>query len=117
MHKQTIQSWLKQGLPVIDNKRPYLILGSELKYFITERQKNRKMKCADNELFCCKCRTPRVSIDNIVSIKIQNQRQANIQGICFLCGSLMNKRTTVTRIPQIEKIFNIESIDDKNLYV
>ena len=34
IHKNTVRSWIKMGLPVTDNCRPQLILGSELAAFL-----------------------------------------------------------------------------------
>jgi excisionase family DNA binding protein len=33
-HKNTIRSWIKQGLPIIDRRRPTLIHGADLSAFL-----------------------------------------------------------------------------------
>jgi hypothetical protein len=38
VHKNTVRSWLKQGLAAIDDRRPTLILGRELMRFLQERR-------------------------------------------------------------------------------
>jgi hypothetical protein len=54
---RTCSRWINNdGLKVIEaNTKPLLIMGSELKRFITEKQQKRKTKLADNEYFCFKC--------------------------------------------------------------
>lgn len=37
-HKNTIRQWMKQGLRRIDDTKPHLIHGTDLKAFITQRQ-------------------------------------------------------------------------------
>ena len=38
IHKRTVQEWFKEGLPKIDEHKPFLALGRDLKQFIKERQ-------------------------------------------------------------------------------
>ena len=38
-HKNTVRSWLKEGLPTIDRQRPALILGRDLQAFLDSRRK------------------------------------------------------------------------------
>jgi excisionase family DNA binding protein len=58
-HKNTIRNWIKGGLPVIDDKRPALIRGSELIGFLKARRTSAKRPCGPGFLFCLKCRSPR----------------------------------------------------------
>ena len=45
VHKNTVREWVKLGLPVIDNKRPMLILGQELAAFLQARRIKNKRTC------------------------------------------------------------------------
>ena len=45
IHKNTVRSWIKMGLPVTDNCRPQLILGSELAAFLGARRNKNKRSC------------------------------------------------------------------------
>lgn len=42
IHKNTVRRWVKEGLSVIDGKRPMLILGRDLAAFLKERRKANK---------------------------------------------------------------------------
>jgi len=42
VHKNTVRSWLKQGLATIDDRQPMLILGRELLRFVQERRRKAK---------------------------------------------------------------------------
>ena len=42
VHKNTVRQWLKNGLPAIDDRRPLLILGSELSAYLKKRRANNK---------------------------------------------------------------------------
>ena len=38
VHKNTVRAWIKAGLPVMDEKRPLLILGYVLRDFLKSRR-------------------------------------------------------------------------------
>jgi hypothetical protein len=38
IHKNTIRSWLKQGLTAIDGQRPTVARGEEVRRFLTDRR-------------------------------------------------------------------------------
>jgi len=46
VHKNTVRIWVKKnGLPVCDDRKPMLILGSELKAFLRQKKAKGKQKC------------------------------------------------------------------------
>ncbi len=115
LHKRTVQAWLQEGLPKIDNKRPFLVKGLELKEFISHRKRKRKKKCNQDELYCCKCQEARQSRNNLVSIKILNEKSGLIQGICNQCNTKINKLFASKNLEIIKEIFVVQRIDNKNL--
>lgn len=115
IHKRTVQQWLKEGLHKIDNRKPYLTLGYELKDFIKNRQNSRKQKCNLNEFYCCKCRKPQTSWNNLVDIKILNERKLLAMGICSQCNSRINKLFSLEKLQNIREIFVVQTIHNKDL--
>jgi hypothetical protein len=115
IHKGTVRQWLKEGLPMIDNRKPYLVFGSDLKEFIKKRQGSRKTKCNSNELYCCKCRKPQSSWNNVVDLKILNERRLLIMGICGQCNTLTNKLSSLKNLDEIKEIFDVQTIHDQDL--
>ncbi len=56
-HKHTVFRWLKNGLrPIEKDTRPLLIMGDELRHYLTEKKKKRKANLKENEFFCFKCK-------------------------------------------------------------
>jgi DNA-binding transcriptional MerR regulator len=43
VHKNTVRSWIKGGLIVITDKKPLLILGSELKVYLQSHLQNHEI--------------------------------------------------------------------------
>jgi len=60
VHKNTVRSWLKQGLATIDDRQPMLILGRELLRFVQERRRKAKQTCGPGRIFCIACRAPKM---------------------------------------------------------
>lgn len=56
VHPRTIQYWYKEGLKTLDNKKPFLVMGYELKAFLEKKQKERKCTLKPDEFYCTKCR-------------------------------------------------------------
>ncbi|WP_430417027.1 helix-turn-helix domain-containing protein [Parasphingorhabdus sp.] len=60
VHKNTVRKWIKHGLPVIDDDRkPKLVLGSDLRSWLEQKRKSAKQPCRPGELFCLKCKIPK----------------------------------------------------------
>ncbi len=53
--RQTVRAWRKDGLTVLDDKKPHLILGHELKRFIASRTPRKFRKMAVDEFLCMSC--------------------------------------------------------------
>src|SRR6202050_3162513 len=58
VHRNTVCHWIKAGLPVIDDKRPILMLGSDLAEFLLRRREARRQPCQAGQMFCLKFRKP-----------------------------------------------------------
>jgi len=57
INRKTISLWLKGGLqPLEANTRPLLIMGEELRRFLSEQKKKREVSLKENEFYCLKCR-------------------------------------------------------------
>ncbi len=115
VHKRTVQEWLKEGLYKIDNRKPFLVLGSDLEEFIKNRQGKRKVKCNSNEFYCLKCHKSQTSWNNLVDINILNESRVMIIGICSQCNTKINKISTTEEINNIKQIFMVQKIHNKNL--
>ena len=59
INRNTVREWIKKGLPVIDRKRPMLILGCDLATFLLARWLKDKRPCQAGEIYCVRCRAPK----------------------------------------------------------
>ncbi len=102
VHKNTVRSWVKGGLQTNDDKRPMLILGSELRLFLQSKRKVNKRKCKPFELYCLRCRTPQVPAENMVDYEPSNDRLGCLIGICPACNSIINKYSSIAKLELIK---------------
>jgi hypothetical protein len=101
VHKNTVREWIKDGLPIIDEKRPHLILGRDLKDFLRERRRKKKRTCGIGELFCVRCRAPKFPAGNMADYVPDNETVGNLVAICPDCGFIMNRRVSKANLEQV----------------
>jgi len=99
-HKHTVRGWVKSGLAVTDDKRPMLILGSELVKFLKARRTKHKRPCKPGEIYCVRCRSPRHPAGEMAEYQPVTERFGNLIAICPECGVIMNRRVSLARINQ-----------------
>lgn len=109
VHKNAVRNWLKEGLPKIDEQKPFMIHGSDLIAFLNKRQAGRKHKCKDNEFFCCKCRVPRKAKSGSINFIIRNETKLNIHGKCEACDTSVFRAGSVKKRAEYEQIFANEA--------
>jgi hypothetical protein len=52
VHKNTIANWVKDGLPCLKERRPFLILGQDAREFLKAQRVDKKRLCKPNEFYC-----------------------------------------------------------------
>jgi hypothetical protein len=114
-HKNTVRLWMKQGLRRIDDTKPYLIHGLDLKAFLTKRQQSAKQPCKAGEIYCFRCRCPRKPWEGIVDVTFLNQKTAQLTGICSVCEGKLNRRTSITKMDEHYKTFHIQQLVDSRI--
>lgn len=109
LHKNVVLRWIKDGLPVIDGRKPYLIYGVDLADYLDGRQKRRKQKCAPDEFYCCKCRAPRKAWENQADIVIKNESKLSVSALCAVCDTALHRMGAVKKLAEYQKIFSIQT--------
>ena len=100
-HRNTVREWVKRGLPTIDRKRPVLILGSELAAFLQARRTRNKRSCRPGEIYCVRCRTPKVPAGDMAEYQPLNPTLGNLVGICPSCESMIYRRVNPAKLEQV----------------
>ena len=101
VHKNSIRGWIKAGLPILDNSRPIIILGGELKAWLDKKRKAAKRPCPPGTFYCFKCRTPKAPALGMVEYKPMNKTTGNLIALCTDCGTMMHRRARQEAIEAI----------------
>lgn len=101
VHKNTVRSWLKQGLAAIDDRRPILILGHELSRFLRERRQKAKQTCGPGRIYCIACRAPKVPAGKMAECTPTGPLAGNLCGICPDCDRIIYRRVNLAKIDPI----------------
>ena len=99
--KGTVRAWIKAGLPIINDKRPMLILGSNLVAFHQARRTKNKQKCKPGEIYCVRCRMPKNPAGDMADYRIITEKIGNLEAICPNCDNIMNRRVSLSKLGQV----------------
>lgn len=92
VHKNSVRGWRKQGLAPIDDSRPVLFLGDDLRAFLEQRSESRKRPCRPGTLYCFRCREPRVPALGMVDWTPISAHTGNLTALCSVCETEMHRR-------------------------
>ena len=101
IHKNTVREWIKVGLPVLDDKRPMLILGPELAVFLQARRIKNKQCCQPGEMYCFRCRAPKMAAGDMADYVPQTEKLGMLKAICPDCHTMMNRRVSIAKLGQV----------------
>jgi Helix-turn-helix domain len=101
VHRNTVRNWIKAGLPVIDGKRPILILGVDLAEFLLQRRDARRQPCRAGQMFCLKCRKPQEPAGRMADFVASSATSGALIGICPACNRLMYRRVSAARLSEV----------------
>lgn len=100
-HKNTVRAWVKGGLPTCDDKRPTLILGTDLAAFLQTRRAKNKQTCQPGEIYCVRCRAPKFPAGDMADYQPVAEKFGNLTAICPDCNSIMNRRVSMAKLGQV----------------
>ena len=98
VHRNTVRQWIKQGLPVCDDRRPTLILGSELAAFLVRKRTRNKRPCKAGEIYCVRCRIPQSPALGMADYEPLTATTGNLIGLCPKCSGMMYRRVSRARL-------------------
>jgi hypothetical protein len=101
IHKNTVREWINAGLPVLDDKRPMLILGQELAAFLQARRIKNKQTCQPGQMYCVRCRSPKMAAGYMADYLPQTEKLGMLKAICPDCHSIMNRRVSMAKLGQV----------------
>lgn len=107
VHTNTVALWVKNGLPCLKGQKPYLILGHDARDYLQALCRDRKRKCRVDEFYCVRCKKPRQPAENFAEFIPLNTENGRLVAICEHCEGLMNKFTSVAKIPALSRVLDL----------
>ncbi len=107
VHKNTVSTWVKNGLFCLKEKRPFLILGADAKAYLKEQRVSKKQKCKPDELFCMRCKTPTKPAENFVEYFPLSATKGRLTGFCGRCECVVNKFVSYDSLVGYSALFDL----------
>lgn len=107
VHKNTIAAWVKNGLHCLKDKRPYLILGSDVKAYLQQQRRQQKKRCKQDELYCMRCRQPTKPAENFVEYIPVSITKGRLTGFCSVCEGVVNQFVGVASLGRYAVLFDL----------
>jgi hypothetical protein len=104
--KGTVRRWLKDGLTHLNDQKPALILGRDLKAFGASRT-NKKQECLLHECYCFKCRKPRAPALDMAEYVPLSARGGNLRAFCSHCETIMHKGIAKSALAALEAVLEV----------
>ncbi|RPA35264.1 helix-turn-helix domain-containing protein [Shewanella frigidimarina] len=101
VHPKTVRNWIHAGLQVIDDNRPLLIQGADLKLYLKQKRKTYLHKCELNEMYCFKCKQPQKPIIESLEFIADPGGMVQITGRCVECQQRVNKFASWRDVNQV----------------
>ncbi len=120
VHKNTVSTWVKNGLPCLKERRPFLILGAEARAYLQKQRTAKKQRCKPDELFCMRCKTPTSPAESFVEYLPLSATKGRLTGFCGRCESVVNKFVRYDSLERYSILFDLsvptelEHINDCN---
>jgi hypothetical protein len=107
IHKNTVRNWLQQGLVAIDGQRPTIILGVELRRFLSARRTSARQTCGAGRIFCLPCRAPKVPAGNMADCIVVTETNGSLRGICPDCDRMIYRRVNPKKLDAIRGYLDV----------
>ena len=103
----TVRNWIKNGLPALTSKTPYLILGQELRTFLEEKRQSKRTVLEPGQVFCLACRKARFPDGRIADYIPRNATLGTLVGLCPTCGTICNRFFKQAGLPGLAGILDV----------
>lgn len=107
VHPNTVRSWFPLGLPKIDEHRPAMVRGCDLRTFLERRRREAKAKCPPGHLYCLGCRAPRMPAAKMADYILTEKGAGNLTGLCSVCERWMKRRVNAAQLGEWQVILDI----------
>lgn len=103
----TVRGWVRNGLPAMTNRRPYLVHGGALRDYLEDRRSKAKTPLSEAELYCLTCKRGRLPLGMMVDCMAQSPKTARLVGLCATCGGTCNRMVSRAKLGSLGTMFDV----------
>tara|TARA_R110000868_G_scaffold411730_1_gene708144 strand:- start:10317 stop:10736 length:420 start_codon:yes stop_codon:yes gene_type:complete len=104
---QTVRSWRRLGLDVLDSQKPHLILGFALKDFLTKRANKPRRRLARDQFLCMTCNAPRRACGGMADYLPYTDTRGRLEALCEVCEGPCGKFASPKLCAELAPILTI----------
>lgn len=101
VHRNTVRGWMKDGLAVATERRPFLVRGCDLRAFLDQRRAKRKQPLSDGEIYCVACRGPKRPAGNMADLAPKTSTYGTLLGLCPDCGRVIRRVVSRRKLERV----------------
>lgn len=105
--EQTVRRWITKGLPVLNSKRPALILGFELKRYLEAVQAKPYSKAVLGAIMCMSCRERQMPLGLMADYIPTGDVNGRLVALCGVCEGVCVRFTSKASLPEWSKVLEI----------
>ena len=101
----TVLQWIKKGLPVMKDRKPWLFVGYKIKKFFKEQRRANKISLKEGEFYCPKC-LKAVRGKDLKQIYGKTLKGGNFQiilkAVCENCGTKISRFSSKRKVEELK---------------
>ena len=105
--EQTVRRWISKGLPVLNSKRPALILGFELKSYLEAVQAKPHSNAALGAIMCMACSERQMPLGLMADYIPTSDVSGRLLALCGVCEGVCMRFTSKASLPEWSKVLEI----------
>ena len=108
----TIRNWIKDGLPVMSSRKPYLISGAAIREYLRAKYKAAKRPLGLDQFYCPACRCGRQPVGMAATISPLTVRTSLLKGLCSRCDATCTRMISTVKASDLAGTFIIKEEAD-----
>ena len=111
VHKNTIRAWIRNGLQLVDRRKPFLIHGQVLITYVQVQNAGRKRPCGPGEIYCPPCRATKNPAGAMADYFARTTKTGDLVGLCPHCTRLMYRRVSWARLEEVRGALEVQIME------
>ncbi|UWQ91974.1 helix-turn-helix domain-containing protein [Rhodobacteraceae bacterium M382] len=108
----TIRSWIKDGLPVMSSRKPYLLSGESIRFYLRGKYKAAKRPLGPDDFFCPGCGGARRPVGMAAIVSPIKGKTALLKGECSECGCTCTRMISKSQLGEFAQRFQLSNNAD-----